>query len=62
MKLLVLASHPVQYHAPVFRCMAQELAARGDELLVVYLSDFSIQGYQDGVFLERNTLQERTKR
>lgn len=50
MKLLVLASHPVQYHAPVFRCMAQELAARGDELLVVYLSDFSIQGYRDREF------------
>jgi len=50
MKLLILASHPVQYHAPVFRLMAEELANQGDELLVVYLSDFSIQGYRDREF------------
>lgn len=50
MKLLILASHPVQYHAPVFREIARQLAERGDELLVVYLSDFSIQGYQDREF------------
>ncbi|MDK3157835.1 glycosyltransferase family 4 protein [Kamptonema cortianum] len=50
MKLIVLASHPVQYHAPVFRQMAQEIEAKGGECLVVYLSDFSIQGYRDREF------------
>lgn len=50
MKLVVLASHPVQYHAPVFRQMAQRLEEKGDECLVVYLSDFSIQGYRDRDF------------
>ncbi|MEM1427338.1 MAG: glycosyltransferase family 4 protein [Cyanobacteria bacterium P01_H01_bin.130] len=47
MKLLILASHPVQYHAPVFRAISERLTARGDECTVVYLSDFSIQGYRD---------------
>ncbi|MEM1425093.1 MAG: glycosyltransferase family 4 protein [Cyanobacteria bacterium P01_H01_bin.130] len=47
MKLLILASHPVQYHAPVFRAVSERLAANGDECTVVYLSDFSIQGYRD---------------
>lgn len=50
MKLLILASHPVQYHAPVFRSISQQLAQHGHECLVVYLSDFSIQGYQDPGF------------
>lgn len=50
MKLLILASHPVQYHAPVFRSVSQQLAQSGHECLVVYLSDFSIQGYQDPGF------------
>lgn len=47
MKLLILASHPVQYHAPVFRAVSDRLVAAGDECVVVYLSDFSIQGYRD---------------
>ncbi|HEY9620943.1 MAG TPA: glycosyltransferase family 4 protein [Crinalium sp.] len=50
MKLLILASHPVQYHAPVFRGVSQRLAEAGHECLVVYLSDFSIQGYRDAGF------------
>lgn len=50
MKLLILASHPVQYHAPVFRSISQQLTQLGHECLVVYLSDFSIQGYQDPGF------------
>ena len=50
MKLLILASHPVQYHAPVFRGVLDRLAAAGHEGLVVYLSDFSIQGYRDREF------------
>jgi glycosyltransferase involved in cell wall biosynthesis len=50
MKLLILASHPVQYHAPVFRGIAERLAAAGGDCLVVYLSDFSIRGYRDREF------------
>lgn len=50
MKLLILASHPVQYHAPVFRGISQQLTKSGHECLVVYLSDFSIQGYKDPDF------------
>lgn len=50
MKLIILASHPVQYHAPVFRAVSQQLAQQGDDCLVVYLSDFSIQGYRDAEF------------
>lgn len=50
MKLIILASHPVQYHVPVFREVAQQLQQENHECLVVYLSDFSIQGYQDREF------------
>jgi glycosyltransferase involved in cell wall biosynthesis len=50
MKLLILASHPVQYHAPVFRTIAEQIKSQGGECLVVYLSDFSIQGYRDREF------------
>lgn len=50
MKLLILASHPVQYHAPVFRGISQLLEQAGHECVVAYLSDFSIQGYIDPEF------------
>jgi glycosyltransferase involved in cell wall biosynthesis len=50
MKLLILASHPVQYHAPVFRGISQLLAQSGHECVVAYLSDFSVQGYVDPEF------------
>ena len=50
MKVVILASHPVQYHAPVFRIVAEQLTQAGHDCLVVYLSDFSIQGYQDAGF------------
>lgn len=50
MKLLILASHPVQYHAPVFRGVSRLLAESGHECVVVYLSDFSVQGYVDSEF------------
>lgn len=50
MKLLILASHPVQYHAPVFRGVSQLLAQSGHECVVAYLSDFSVQGYIDSGF------------
>ena len=50
MKLLILASHPVPYHASVFRKISQQLAQAGHECLVVYLSDFSLQGYFERSF------------
>lgn len=50
MKLLILASHPVQYHAPVFRQIAAHLQEQGHQCLVAYLSDFSIRGYLDREF------------
>lgn len=50
MKLVILASHPVQYHAPVFRRISDHLQDQGHGCLVVYLSDFSIQGYRDREF------------
>lgn len=50
MKLLILASHPVPYHASVFRKISQQLVQAGHECLVVYLSDFSLQGYFEHSF------------
>ncbi len=50
MNVVILASHPVQYHAPVFCRVAEQLTQAGHHCLVVYLSDFSIQGYQDAGF------------
>ncbi len=50
MKLLILASHPVPYHASVFRKISQQLAQAGHECLVVYLSDFSLQEYFERSF------------
>jgi len=46
-KLTLLETHPVQYHAPVYRCLAQVL---GVELTVIYGSDFSVAGYRDAEF------------
>lgn len=45
--LLIVESHPVQYHAPVYRYAAQ---VEGVPLTVVYGSDFSVQGYRDVEF------------
>lgn len=50
MKLMVIASHPVQYHAPVFRQLAKLLAEKGWEFVVVYLSDFSAKSFQERDF------------
>ena len=50
MKLLILASHPVPYHASVFRKISQKLTQAGHECLVVYLSDFSLQEYFERSF------------
>jgi glycosyltransferase involved in cell wall biosynthesis len=44
--LVIAETHPVQYHAPVYRAAA----ALGVPLTVVYGSDFSVAGYRDGEF------------
>lgn len=46
--LLIAATHPIQYHAPVFDAVAERLGRK--KLLVVYGSDFSLAGYQDDEF------------
>lgn len=43
--LVVLESHPVQYHAPVYRAAAADIP-----VAVVYGSDFSVNGYTDREF------------
>jgi glycosyltransferase involved in cell wall biosynthesis len=47
MSLLVVNTHPVQYHAPVYRAIQQEF---GIPVTVMYGSDFSIAGYRDREF------------
>ena len=46
-KLAVCTTHPIQYQAPVWRCLAQE---EGIELKVFFASDFSVRGYKDRQF------------
>lgn len=46
-RLVITETHPVQYHAPVYRHVAQVL---GVPLNVIYGSDFSVAGYQDREF------------
>ncbi|HTA42763.1 MAG TPA: glycosyltransferase family 4 protein [Bryobacteraceae bacterium] len=45
--LVVVETHPVQYHAPVYRAVQ---ATFGVPVTVVYGSDFSIVGYRDKEF------------
>jgi glycosyltransferase involved in cell wall biosynthesis len=45
--LVVIESHPVQYHAPVYRLVEE---AHGIPVTVIYGSDFSIAGYHDREF------------
>lgn len=45
--LLIIETHPVPYHAPVYRSLVQEF---GIPLTVLYGSDFSVQGYMDREF------------
>src|SRR2546426_6072137 len=45
--LLVIETHPIQYHVPVYRHLEQIL---GVPVTVVYGSDFSIAGYHDREF------------
>src|SRR5207247_2497098 len=45
--LCVIETHPIQYHAPVYRHLQQVM---GIPVTVVYGSDFSIAGYRDSEF------------
>lgn len=47
MSLVVLETHPVQYHAPVYRAVQKEF---GIQVTVIYGSDFSVAGYRDPEF------------
>ena len=44
--LVILETHPVQYHAPVYR----RLVEMGVPVEVVFGSDFSLRGYRDKEF------------
>jgi len=45
--LAVIETHPVQYHAPVYRAVEQEY---GIPVTAIYGSDFSVAGYRDAEF------------
>jgi glycosyltransferase involved in cell wall biosynthesis len=45
--LIVIETHPIQYHAPVYRTLQQDLHI---PVTVVYGSDFSVAGYRDREF------------
>jgi glycosyltransferase involved in cell wall biosynthesis len=45
--LVVIATHPIQYHAPVYRLLQEQF---GIPVTVIYGSDFSIAGYRDREF------------
>jgi hypothetical protein len=45
--LAVVETHPIQYRAPVYRALANQLQV---PLTVIYGSDFSVTGYQDQEF------------
>ena len=45
--LVVIETHPIQYHAPVYRELQTN---RGIPVTVIYGSDFSIAGYRDDEF------------
>jgi len=45
--LCVIETHPIQYHAPVWRAVQQE---HGIPMTAVYGSDFSVAGYRDPEF------------
>jgi glycosyltransferase involved in cell wall biosynthesis len=47
MGLVVIETHPVQYHAPVYRALQQQF---GIPVTAIYGSDFSVAGYQDTEF------------
>jgi hypothetical protein len=45
--LAVIETHPVQYHAPVYRALQQSF---GVPVTAIYGSDFSVAGYRDKEF------------
>jgi glycosyltransferase involved in cell wall biosynthesis len=45
--LAVIETHPIQYHAPVYRTLQ---AKHGVPVTVIYGSDFSVRGYRDVEF------------
>jgi len=45
-QLVVISTHPIQYHAPVYR----EVQRLGLSLTAIYGSDFSVAGYHDREF------------
>ncbi len=45
--LAIIETHPIQYHAPVWRALNQDY---GIPVTAIYGSDFSIQGYHDSEF------------
>jgi len=47
MSLVIISTHPIQYHAPVYRCLQQRY---GMDITVIYGSDYSIAGYLDKGF------------
>lgn len=47
MTLAVVSSHPIQYHAPVYRTLQRQF---GLPVTAIYGSDFSVVGYQDQEF------------
>jgi len=49
-KLLVLDSHPIQYRAPLYRCLCEQLERAGHRLDVVFASDSSLRGATDSGF------------
>ncbi len=47
--LAVVETHPIQYHAPVYRALQQQF---GVPVTAIYGSDFSLAGYRDAEFGE----------
>lgn len=46
-RLLVVETHPVQYHAPVYRCLQEQF---GVPVTAVYGTDASVHAYRDAEF------------
>jgi glycosyltransferase involved in cell wall biosynthesis len=46
-RLAVIETHPIQYHAPLYRLLEQELQI---PVTAIYGSDFSVAGYADAEF------------
>lgn len=48
--LVVVETHPIQYHAPVYRALNKDY---GIQVTAIYGSDFSVRGYHDTEFNAR---------